>query len=150
MIKPRVATADDVANIVRLGKALRDSSTYATKSFSMEKAALAVTNLVESDTDLALVAEQAGVMVGFLLGGLTYEWFSDDLIAFDYSIYVVPNLRNGRLAIKFLKTFEQWAIAKGAINMQLGISTGIHVDNTSHFYQLLGFTESGRMFEKKL
>lgn len=41
--------------------------------------------------------------MGFLLGGLTYEWFSDDLFAFDYSVYVVPHKRNGRVAIKLFK-----------------------------------------------
>ncbi len=57
MIEVRTASVTDVASIVRLGKELRDSSAYANKSFSDEKATAAVTTLVTSDTDIALVAE---------------------------------------------------------------------------------------------
>jgi len=88
---------------------------------------------VTSDTDIALVAEEAGIIMGFLLGGLTYEWFSDDLFAFDYSVYVVPHKRNGRVAIKFFKAFEQWALQKGAVAIQLSISTNINVEKIAAF-----------------
>lgn len=150
MIEVRTASVTDVASIVRLGKELRDSSAYANKSFSDEKATAAVTTLVISDTDIALVAEEAGIIMGFLLGGLTYEWFSDDLFAFDYSVYVVPHKRNGRVAIKFFKAFEQWALQKGAVAIQLSISTNINVEKNSCFYQWLGYEVTGKMFEKRL
>lgn len=150
MIKVRQATIADVSSIVALGKELRDHSAYAMKNFNTDKVYSVVTALIESETDIALVVEDEGEVFGYFLGGLTYEWFSDDLLAFDYSVYVAPKKRNGRAAIKLFKAFEKWAQEKGAVTIQVGITTQVNVTGNSRFYQFLGFDNGGVLFEKRL
>ncbi|UYZ82825.1 GNAT family N-acetyltransferase [Entomomonas sp. E2T0] len=150
MIKVREATLADVETIVELGKQLQQSSAYAAKSFSEAKANSVVAMMVDSESDNALVAEEDEQIIGFFLGGLTYEWFSDDLLGFDYSVYVVPEKRNGRAAIKLFKAFEAWAKAKGAVGMQAGITTNINIEGNRRFYHFLGYQDGGVLFEKRL
>lgn len=150
MSKVRKAIIADVERIVALGKTLHGQSTYVSKGFSDEKAKSMVAMMVNSETDQAFVAEEDGKVIGYFLGGVTYEWFSDELIAFDYSVYVVPEKRNGRVAIKLFKAFENWATEKGAEYLHVGLSTGINVEGNSRFYCSLGFKENGVLFEKRL
>lgn len=150
MISVREAIVADVEAIVQLGKQLQQSSAYADKGFSEDKAKSVVAMMVASESDNAFVAEDDQQIIGFFLGGLTYEWFSDDLLGFDYSVYVVPAKRNGRAAIKLFKAFEAWAKAKGAIRMQAGITTNINIQGTRRFYHFLGYQDGGVLFEKRL
>lgn len=150
MINVRNATHTDIVPIVQLGKCLRQQSAYANKQFCDQKASEMVAKMIDSDTDNAFVAEEQGKVIGFFLGGITYEWFSNDLIAFDYSVYVMPTKRNGRTAIKLFNAFEQWAQAKGANRIQVGITTNINVTATSRFYHYLGYQDGGVLFEKRM
>lgn len=150
MIRVREATLADVEAIVQLGKHLQQSSAYADKGFSEAKAKSVVAMMVDSESDNAFVAEDDQQIIGFFLGGLTYEWFSDDLLGFDYSVYVTPAKRNGRTAIKLFKAFEAWAKAKGAIRMQAGITTNINIEGNRRFYHFLGYEDGGVLFEKRL
>ncbi|MFD1259789.1 GNAT family N-acetyltransferase [Entomomonas asaccharolytica] len=150
MIKVREATLADVETIVALGKQLQQSSAYANKNFNDSKAKSVVAMMVNSETDNALVAEDEGQIIGYFLGGLTYEWFSDDLLGFDYSVYVVPAKRDGRAAIKLFKAFEDWAKAKGVVAIHVGITTNINNEGNRRFYHFLGYQDGGRFFEKRL
>lgn len=146
----REATQADVEQIVQLGQQLQQNSAYKKGAFNTDKAKQAVSMMITSDTDQAFIAESDGKIIGFFLGGVTYEWFSDDLIAFDYSVYVVPEKRNGRTAIKLFKAFEEWATEQGAKSVQVGITTGINIKGNSRLYRFLGFKDSGVLFEKRL
>lgn len=150
MIKVREATLADVASILKLGKQLHQNSAYADKHFNDEKAGSVVAMMVDSETDSAFVAEDDGEIIGYFLGGLTYEWFSDDLLGFDYSVYVTPEKRNGRAAIKLFDAFENWAKAKDALYIHVGITTNINIEGSSRFYRFLGYKDGGIFFEKRL
>lgn len=150
MINVRAANLADVAIIVQLGRQLHANSAYADKGFSDAKAKSVVAMMVDSETDCALVAEDNQQIIGFFLGGVNYEWFSDDLLGFDYSVYVIPEKRNGRTAIKLFKTFEAWAKSKGAVRIHVGITTNINIEGNRRFYHFLGYQDSGVFFEKRL
>ncbi len=150
MISVREAGLQDVEAIVSLGEALQQNSSYAHKGFCAEKAAKMVRLMVESDSDNAFVAEDDGEIIGYFLGGVMDEWFSDDLLGFDYSVYVIPSKRNGRAAIALFKAFEAWAKAKGAMSLHVGITTNINVDGCRRLYHFLGYEDGGIFFEKRL
>lgn len=150
MIKVREAVQSDVTSIVMLGKALQQSSSYASKQFSDEKAHSMVSMMIDSESDCAFVADDNGELIGYFLGGLNYEWFSDELLAFDYSVYVTPLKRNGRAAMRLFAAFEAWARNSGAIYVHIGISTNINVERTRRFYHLLGYEDGGVLLEKRL
>lgn len=150
MISVREATQSDVADIVLLGKALHKNSSYACKAFSDDKASSMVSMMIDSESDCALVAEDEQEVIGYFLGGLNYEWFSDELLAFDYSVYVSPLKRNGWTAIKLFDLFERWAKEKGATFINIGVTTAINENKTTRFYNYLGYENAGVFFEKRI
>lgn len=150
MVKIRRAlTVKDIQQIIMLCRALHSESTYyRLQSFDEEQLEVSLSNVVFNEHSIALLAIQHNEMIGFFIGGLTYGLFNKELIAFDYSVYVVPQQRNGRTAIKLIKAFEAWAISKGAKRFRVGTTTAINTDKISRFYEFLGFKACGVSFEK--
>jgi len=150
MVKIRQAsTVKDIQEIIMLCKALHsESDYYRTQPFDNKQLKASLSNVVFNESSIALLAIQNNEMIGFFIGGLTYGLFNSELIAFDYSVYVVPEQRNGRTAIKLIKAFEDWAISKGANRFRVGTTTDINTDKTSRFYEFLGFKACGVSFEK--
>lgn len=147
MIRP--ATHADTARIIELGGLLHSTSSYANSEFDPAKAAGFIDSLIDG-LGVVFVAEINGEVVGGIAGGVTEQWFSSDLLAFDYSFFIDPKTRSGITATRLLLTFIEWARIKGAKNIQIGITTGILVESTSEFYRAHGFVDAGLFFNKEL
>lgn len=147
MIRP--ATTADIPRIIELGTLLHATSSYSKMAFVPAKAAAFMQALMERD-GVVFVAEIDGVVVGGMAGGVVDQWFSDELIAYDFSIFVEPRRRNGLIAIKLMRAFEEWARIKGAKQIHMGIGTDINVEGTSRLYEHMGFRHFGPLFMKEL
>jgi GNAT superfamily N-acetyltransferase len=147
MIRP--AKHSDVPRLIELGTILHDTTRYASMNFSPEKSAAFLHSLING-VGVIFVAEIDGLVVGGLAGGLTDQWFSDDLIAYDYSIFIEPGRRSGITAVRLIKTFEQWAILKGAKQLHMGIGTEVNVEGTVRLYQSCGLNHFGPLMMKEL
>lgn len=147
MIRP--ATNDDIPRIIELGHLLHQTSSYASMTFDPGMAASFIESLI-SGLGVVFVADVGGVIVGGIAGGITEQWFSSDLLAFDYSFFIDPKVRSGITATRLMLTFTEWARLKGAKNIQIGITTGINEEGTARFYRSLGFVDSGLFFNKEL
>jgi L-amino acid N-acyltransferase YncA len=147
MIRP--ATNDDIPRIIELGRLLHQSSSYAAMEFDEGMAASFIEQLI-SGVGVVFVAEIDGVVVGGIAGGITEQWFSSELLAFDYSFFIDPKTRSGITATKLVRAFTEWARLKGAKHIQIGITTDINVEGTSRFYRALGFEDAGLFFNKEL
>lgn len=147
MIRP--ATLADLPRIIELGAMLHATSSYSRLAFVPEKAAAFLTALIEKD-GVVFVAEIDGVVVGGMAGGVVDQWFSNDLIAYDFSIFVEPKRRNGLIAMKLMLAFEEWARIKGAKQVHMGIGTDINVEGTSRLYKHMGFRHFGPLFVKDI
>lgn len=145
----RVATVDDIPRLVELGRMLHSTSRYASHSYDDG----AVASFMEQQIDGAgviFVAERDGVVIGTLLGGITEQWFSADLLAFEYAFFVEPSARHGITSARLLKAFTTWAELRGAKHVQIGLTTDLCVEGTSRFYRSHGFEDAGLFFEKAL
>ena len=98
---------------------------------------------VNRPTIQAVVAEVRGEVVGGMAGAVTEQWFSNDLIAYDYSIFVEPSRRNGVIAVRLIQTFQEWARIKGAKQIYMGIGTGVSVEGTTRLYESQGLRNIG-------
>ena len=140
MIRP--AKHSDVPRLIELGNILHATSNYASMNYSTEKSANFLHDLING-AGVVFVAEVAGEVVGGMAGGLTDQWFSDDLIAYDYSLFVEPSKRNGVIAIRLIQTFQEWARIKGAKQIHMGIGTGVNVEGTTRLYESQGLRNIG-------
>ncbi|UXZ44498.1 GNAT family N-acetyltransferase [Pseudomonas soli] len=141
----RAATHADIPRLVELGTLLHDTSTYAATSFKPDKVARFLGQLIDG-LGVVFAAEVDGVVVGGFAGAITEQWFSDDLLAYDYSLFIEPGKRQGAIAIKLILAFQNWAKAKGAKHIHMGITTGINTEGTARLYKYLGFQYVGPLF----
>lgn len=147
MIRPAKHT--DVPRLVELATLLHATSSFATVSFSPAKTGDFLHQLIDG-LGVVFVSESDGEVIGGMAGAVTEQWFSDDLIAYDYSIFTDPARRSGITAVRLIQTFEQWALIKGATELHMGIGTGINVEGTSRLYEHCGLKQVGPLFVKEL
>lgn len=145
----RAATHDDIPRLVELGQLLHGTSTYAGSDIKPEKIATLLGQLIDG-LGVVFAAEVDGEVVGGFAGAITEQWFSDDLIAFDYSLFIEPSKRQGLTALKLVLAFQNWAKAKGAKEIRMGITTGMNVEGTSRLYRHLGFEYVGPLFRMEI
>lgn len=140
MIRP--AKHSDVPRLIELGTLLHATTSYSTMSFCPDKSAAFLHELINGQ-GVVFVAEVRGEVVGGMAGAVTEQWFSNDLIAYDYSIFVEPSKRNGVIAVRLIQTFKEWARIKGAKQIYMGIGTGVSVEGTTRLYESQGLRNIG-------
>lgn len=140
MIRP--AKHSDVPRLIELGTLLHVTSSYSTMNFCPDKSAAFLHELINGQ-GVVFVAEVRGEVVGGMAGAVTEQWFSNDLIAYDYSIFVEPSKRNGVIAVRLIQTFQEWARIKGAKQIYMGIGTGVSVEGTTRLYESQGLRNIG-------
>ncbi|KRP91057.1 hypothetical protein TX25_18850 [Pseudomonas lactis] len=140
MIRP--AKHSDVPRLIELGTLLHSTTSYSTMNFCPVKSAAFLHELINGQ-GVVFVAEVRGEVVGGMAGGVIDQWFSNDLIAYDYSLFVEPSKRNGVIAVRLIQTFKEWAKLKGAKQIYMGIGTGVSVEGTTRLYESQGLRNIG-------
>lgn len=140
MIRP--AKHSDVPRLIELGALLHSTTSYSTMNFCPVKSAAFLHELINGQ-GVVFVAEVRGEVVGGMAGGVIDQWFSNDLIAYDYSLFVEPSKRNGVIAVRLIQTFKEWAKLKGAKQIYMGIGTGVSVEGTTRLYESQGLRNIG-------
>jgi len=140
MIRP--ATHSDVPRLVELATLLHATSDYSRMSFCPDKTGAFMHELING-AGVIFVADLAGVVVGGMAGAVTDQWFSNDLIAYDYSLFIEPSRRSGITAIRLIQAFKAWAAIKGAKQIYMGIGTGVSVEGTTRLYESQGLRKIG-------
>ena len=148
MIRP--AKHSDVPRLIELGTLLHATSSYSAMAFNAAKSGNFLHELINGPNGVVFVAEVEGLVVGGMAGAVVDQWFNDDLVAYDYSLFIEPTKRHGVTAIRLIRAFEAWARIKGAKHMQMGIGTGVNVEGTSRLYQSLGLELFAPLFQKEL
>lgn len=145
----RAAKHSDVPRLIELGTMLHEISSYSSMAFSPEKSAAFLAELING-RGVVFVAEVNGEVVGGMAGGIIDQWFSNDLIAYDYSMFVEPSKRNGVIAVRLIRAFKEWARIKGAKQIYMGIGTGVSVEGTTRLYESQGLRSIGPLLMMEL
>lgn len=91
-----------------------------------------------------------GKIVGGILGYISTRFFSNDKIAGDYGMFLLPEHRGGRVFFRLLKQYETWAKAQQATKIILGHTTQINMEKAPNFYKKLGYDLQGFLFSKEI
>ena len=142
----RNATEQDIPKLVEMGQALHDESTYKHVEYSPERVAETCRLMIANG--FLVVAEKDGEVIGVMMGDVYVPWYTTERMGIDYTLYIMPEHRNGLIAVKMIKRFEQWCIAMGAKQIRPGIGTG--VKGAERLYKALGYVVSGEQFLKDI
>lgn len=137
----RRAISIDIPALVELGRAMHaESPTHSRLSFNPAKVAQLLASMISKPlTALVLVSETNDVIEGAALAHIEEHWFSNDLVAQEMAVYVVPEKRGTLRAARLVVGIDAWARAMGARMLQAGCTTGVAVNRTIELYEHLGF-----------
>lgn len=147
MIRP--ATHDDIDRLVILGEEMHVESRFARLPLDVDKVRALFAHLIESPDGLLIVAEKDGEVIGGFAGYVAEHYFARTKVASDFGLFISRQDRGGMTAARLLRVYATWAKERGAVMVQAGITTGVHVDETTRLYQALGFRQVGALFELK-
>lgn len=146
MASVRRAEERDIPMLVQLGRVMHGESRYCEVSYSAERASEHFRGLMASERGLVLVTERDGAVVGFFTGGCVPAYFSDELMAFDFALFILPGHRGGIRAASLVKAFLAWASERKASFVDIGISTCVDVERTGALYERLGLRHVGALY----
>lgn len=132
--------------MVELGAEMHQESSYKQYSFSRNKTANTLVNLIENRLGIPLVAVRDGVILGGIVGAVSQHYFGLDMVASDLALFITKEERKGRLALKLLNAFITEAIELGADQIALGNSTGVEAERVKAIYERMGFKHVGFVF----
>jgi len=142
----RNATDGDTDRVVALAKRMHgESPVYEGIPFDEKRAAKHIREL-----HIVLIAEDAGELIGMMGGYITPPVFSNEFICYEAGLYVVPERRTGRTAVKLLQAFEARAMGYNVARIVVGTTTGVNAEGTLRFYERLGYKHTGYTLMKDM
>lgn len=145
----RSATHADIPRLVELGAIMHATTNYSHLEYLPEKTGAFIGALIDG-LGVMFVVEVDGLVVGGLAGAVTEQWFNNDLIAYEYCVFIEPRKRQGFLAMKLVLAFQEWSRLKGAKEIHMGVTTGVSVDGTTKLYSRLGFKYAGPVMKMEI
>lgn len=145
------ATLDDLDELVRLGRAMRDESTVPFPE--IDPAAVAAHLRLAMDNPERLfvaIAHADRRPAGFVSGAIGPYAFSQRQHASSDLLFVLPEFRGRYAGVRLLRALSDWAKTHGAGEIELGLSTGIASDRTEELVERIGFVPLGRTFRKEI
>lgn len=147
----RAATPGDCAEIIEMGERMHREGAYRFLPFDRDKVRLRLEEYLEHPGRHCLfVAEHRGALIGMLGGYLDDYVFCDELVAYDTVVFVEGRHRGSAAALRLVRAFRGWAIARGAREICLGISSGVNTDRVGKFYERLGLARVGAIYKQRL
>lgn len=145
----RAATCADIPRLIELGAIMHATTSYASKPYCHEKTAAFMAHLI-TGAGVIFAAEVNGEVVGAMAGGITDNWFNDEVIAYEFFVFIDPVRRSGILALKLILAFIEWARIKGATQVQMGVTTEVGTDGIARLYESVGLRNSGPILKMEL
>lgn len=149
----RKPSLDDYGDINTLGRWFQENSNFKGCGWSDGKAYGFVKSSISPSSDtFMLVAEEDGELIGFFLGNVVEYFFSDEKIAQELVVVFKPEHRKkiSPLLIEMLTQFESWAEDRDAIEISMGIFSGIAGKGYHKFLESRGYKQSGIAFKKEV
>lgn len=155
-MKIRFAELHDIPACIELGRQLHQLTRFSNYDFQPDRIAIQLQSLIEvgqnqKRSHCLLLAENSGALLtGCLMACIERHFFSDQPVASIITFGVLPQNRMGGSAIKLLEVFKQWAINRGAFEINAGVNSGLQINKTDRLMKRLGFEVTGGNYALRL
>jgi len=143
----RSANEQDVIEMIVMGKAMHQESSYRDIEFSSAVFEHTLLTCIQEDEALVMVDEHEGELRGMFVGFYQHHFFSTKTVASDLLLYVKPELRSGRIGYNLAKAYTDWGESV-ADDVQVGITTGVNEKGTQRLYEALGYKQCGIILKR--
>jgi L-amino acid N-acyltransferase YncA len=142
----RFATVEDVPIIVELGRSYHEATHFRSFDYQPDKVMENMRALIEGKrgTHCFFVAEDTpGQLIGGLIGCVENHLFSDQPVASILFYYVHPERRMNGAGMRLLAAFRRWAENRDALELCVGVNSGIQLKRVDRFLMRMGFRLTG-------
>ena len=145
----RASAQADISAIRDVALEFHAESRYAHVPFSEKKFVRVFSKAISSPNDtLAVYVQNKGKTVGLLNAGVgDYYLGEGGRMATVYVMYVSASIRDsflgGKVGVKLIRLVSEWAKAKGAMELNIQATSGIHPERTDKLLRRLGFKTYG-------
>lgn len=152
MIIQKKLTREDALKLLELGYQMhQESPNFRNRKYDRERIwKLLDQSLLSPSRVCVLIAKEENTIIGFLVGTMTEQYFSGDLLANDLAMYILPEHRGGRTFFRLLEAFEEWSISNKATAIILGHTTGINLEKSKGLFLKRKYSLMGHIFTKEL
>lgn len=145
MIRP-LEIEKDITDILRMCRAMHESSIFKEMSYSAEKIINLFNTAQVRDNYLVRVSENLGSIDGMFIGVVQEHFFSIDDYSIDLLLWVDPIARGKGVAKEFIEEYKEWASDCGVKMNMIGSSTGTDIEKIKKLYESTGYQCVGHNF----
>lgn len=147
----RTAIYKDLGTLIDFGKRLtQESPKFQHQGFDEDRAFQFFAHLIDKFESIFIVYDEYENAIGALIGCIDVDWRTNQRLAFEQGVYVLPEYRKTGAATALVNTFVEWAKLNNADRIQIGTISGIHANKTVSLYQNLGFELIGHVLEMEV
>ncbi len=112
---------------------------------------LAIGKQVLNNPDyFGVLCEHDDEIIGLMVCYVTEFYFGTDKIAQDMVLYIDKTRRGGAGGLRMIERYVEWAVDKGAKEIQLGQTVGIDADAVAKLYAHAGFELIGQLYKRRV
>ena len=148
MAEIRQADELDLPRLMELGRAMHaEAPTFRGLDFDAAKVEATLRHAMNQGLVLVHVDDEGRIDGGFV-GVIVERWFSRSELFTDLALFVEPTRRGGFTACRLLRRVVAWCKERGLKpeDVQLGVSTGVHAEETGRLFEKLGFERFGGLY----
>lgn len=147
-MKLRLATQDDLLDMIEIGKLTHSESRFAKFAYDEEKLRENLGKLIEFQNNrgshICLLAENSeGKKIGCIIGAMEEYFFTRDRSAISILFWVDPSYRGSTAALRLLNSFKSWGAKQGALEICIPVASGVTLVRTDRFLRRIGFSQTG-------
>jgi GNAT superfamily N-acetyltransferase len=148
MIRP--ATADDILAIALLGKRFHAEAGWEEIEYSAADCAVSLSNFLQSDAFVCLVAEHEGELVGMAAGIISPVYFCHEHLSGEELFWWVSPNASQFTGIRLLDALEGAARERGCKTWQMKSLARLNGDRMTRLYERRGYRAAEQSFIKRL
>ena len=150
MIEYRDITLQDIPEVMeRAGQFFEGSPTYRHIPRDTDKLLMLFEDAVYNPDIFCRLAISDGRIVGGMIGAAVEYYFSRERMAGDIAIFIEPEFRNSRIAVKLVDSFGKWATSVGCREVTIGATTQSHGNGYERLLNRLGYETVGFVTKKQ-
>lgn len=116
--------------------------------FDQHTADSALTDSLQKAAPTVFVAVEKDHILGFLAASIMEYWFTTGIYVSQDVLYVRPDKRGTRAAVKLIKKFIQWGDMLGAREHIFGTLTGFQPERTAKLFEHCGARRVGHYLKR--
>lgn len=140
----------DILVMETLARKMHAEGAFRRLDYDMSKVLAIGQQVLHDPNYFGVLCEHDDETIGLMVCYVTEFYFGRDVIAQDMVLYIDKTRRGGVGGLRMIERYVEWAVEKGAKEIQLGQTVGIDADLVDKLYTHAGFELIGQLYKRRV